>query len=374
MKRIIILGAGAIGRGFMPWVFDPAKYEFVFVDSNPELLALLKKRGGYTSYISRNGKLVSRAVSARLVFSPDEYAARGPKDPVAVFMSVGPRNCAAAAKCLKGLECPIILCENDPRSVGVVRSVLKSKRVYFAIPDVISSCTASPVNLKKDPMAIHTEDGVLFVDKNAGPLAGKITFCAEAELKNQWTAKLFLHNTTHCIAAYLGALLGKKYLHEAMASPDAQRIVEGAMREMLAALKLRWEVPHKFLEWYAAKELRRFSNSLLFDPISRVAREPLRKLDLEGRLLGAAQICLSMGFIPKNVLTGIVSAILFDDSSDKDCHLSFLRKNLPKDVLLTYVLGLRKGEVLEAVLRENYDGIVRRLETISVNKGGKCRI
>src|SRR4029079_17509883 len=121
------------------------------------------------------------------------------------------------------------------------------------------------------------------------------------QLDQQWTAKLYLHNTPHCVAAYLGALLGVEYMHEAMRDPELAAIVEGSMREMLTSLKLKWDIEHNFLDWYAQKELDRFRSELLFDPISRVAREPLRKLELEGRLIGSAQICLSLGFVPENI-------------------------------------------------------------------------
>ena len=128
------------------------------------------------------------------------------------------------------------------------------------------------------------------------------------------------------------------------------------------ALKLKWEIPHPFLDWYADKELQRFSSELLCDPIARVAREPLRKLDLEGRLIGAAQICLSLGFIPKNILMGITSALLFEDKKDADSHLSLLRRALSPQILLTYVLGLRKGEALELVMTERLPKIITQLE------------
>jgi len=272
-----------------------------------------------------------------------------------------------AAKILTGVNCPVIMCENDPETVAVVKAAINYDKVYFAIPDVITSSSASTENLKMDPLAIHTEDGVLFIDNRAKTFAGDINFCDESELKKQWAAKLYIHNTSHCIAAYLGALVGVRYLHEAVKIPDIYKIVHGAMNEMLTMLKLRWDIPHDFLDWYAEKELKRFSNELLFDPIKRVAREPLRKLELEGRLIGAAQICLSMGFVPQNILTGIVSALLFVSEDDTDKHLLFMRKSLPTKILLTYIVGLRKGEVLEMVMEERYPKIVAELETLIKN-------
>lgn len=367
MPDIVILGAGAIGRGYLPWLFDERRYEFVFVDANRELVGRLRENGRFSTYRSKGGALEEKVVRVKEALHVSEYRVpRGDDAPALVFMNVGPRNCVAAAACLEGVECPVVLCENDPATVDLVKGALGYDRVYFAIPDVITSNSASPENLARDPLAVHTEDGTLFVDERAAGagLEGEIRFCSEEELRKQWTAKLYLHNTPHCIAAYLGALVGARYLHESMTVPEIRKIVTGTMNEMLTALKLRWEIPHPFLEWYAEKEIARFSDGHLYDPISRVAREPLRKLELEGRLIGAAQICLSHGFIPKNILVGIVSAILFEDAGDRDYHLTFMRKVLPPRILITYVLGLRQGEVLHRVMEEQFPRIVEQLERI----------
>ncbi len=126
-----------------------------------------------------------------------------------------------------------------------------------------------------------------------------------------------------------------------MEIPNIRAIVEGSMQEMLRALSLEYGYSSKFLEWYAAKELARFAQPLLFDPLSRVAREPLRKLDLEGRLIGAAQLCISHGFVPENILIGIVSSMFYENDGDPDGHISFMRKVIPHEVFFTNILGLR---------------------------------
>ena len=43
-KKILIYGAGAIGRGYVPWVFSEKHYEFYFVDTNKKLISNLKKK------------------------------------------------------------------------------------------------------------------------------------------------------------------------------------------------------------------------------------------------------------------------------------------------------------------------------------------
>ena len=43
-KKLLIYGAGAIGRGYLPWVFSGKHYDFYFVDVNKSLISLLKKK------------------------------------------------------------------------------------------------------------------------------------------------------------------------------------------------------------------------------------------------------------------------------------------------------------------------------------------
>ncbi|MCX5706418.1 MAG: mannitol-1-phosphate 5-dehydrogenase [Candidatus Omnitrophica bacterium] len=363
-KTIIFVGAGAIGRGYLPWVIDNHAYNFVFVDINKTLVDGLNKQGEYKTYRTKGNKLEVRSVKVKKAYSLFDFPIHQYKDASAVFVSVSPRNIISASNCLKGVRCPVILCENDPRTVAHVKNNINYDKVYFGVPDVITSNSASPDLLKKDKLAIITEEGKLFIDEDAGVIKGTINYCSKEELDKQWTAKLYLHNTPHCIAAYLGAFMGAIYVHEAMAFPQIKKIVTGAMNEMLTALKLRWNIPHPFLDWYAEKELQRFSNVLLYDPIARVGREPIRKLDLGGRLVGAAQICVSLGFIPQNILTGIAGAILFENERDADRHLNFIRKNLSVNLLLTYVLGLRKGEALDIIMKERLPKIIRQLEQL----------
>lgn len=370
-EKIVIIGAGAIGRGFLPWCFNLEQYELVFVDNNKFIIEQMKKNGGYTTYMVKKGTLVEKFVQVKFAFYFDEFDISMISSVNSVYMAVGPRNVVKAAAVLKNITCPIILCENDDATVTVLQKALNYDRIYFAIPDVITSCSASDENLEKDPIAIHTEDGELFVDDRASITNGHIQYVSEVELKKQWTAKLFLHNTPHCVAAYLGALLGLKYVHESMEIEATKEIVVGSMNEMLTALKATWKISHDFLDWYSEKELSRFSNKLLMDPISRVAREPFRKLELDGRLIGASQMCFRYGFVPNNILKGIVAAILFENERDNDSNILLLRNHLSMNVFLKYIIGLRHGEVLEEILSSQYDSLSTSLLSLKSNYESK---
>ena len=173
-----------------------------------------------------------------------------------------------------------------------------------------------------------------------------------------------MHNTPHCIAAYLTSILSAKYVHEGMRHKKIKTIVAGVMKEMQNYLLLKRKLNKPFVNWYAKKELRRFSNVLLYDPVIRVAREPFRKLAANERLLGAAQLCLSAGIIPKNILIGIMAAFYYDNSDDPDRNIRYLIKSLePKD-FLKIVMHLDKGSALYMILLERWDDNLKFLKNL----------
>lgn len=363
--KIIFIGAGAIGRGYLPWTLDHDKHDFIFIDTEDFIINSMNLNGGYKTYLVKENRYEEKFVKVQAALSPDQFILNEHLDSVACFLSVGPRNVQSAAKLMKGSEIPLILCENEPETVNVAKNVVGHKSVYFAIPDVITSNTAPEQLLANDPLAITTENGTQFIESGPKDIYGDFKYLEREELlKNQWTPKLYLHNTPHCIAAYLGALIGVKYIHEAMENSRVSEIVESAMNEMLQSLKSKWDISHDFLEWYAEKELLRFKSKLLFDPVSRVAREPLRKLESHGRLIGASQICLTLGVLPHNLIKGIVGALLFEDINDPDHHIGMMRQSMNIEDFNRYVLGLRPGEPLDLMLRSKLNITINELEEL----------
>lgn len=99
----------------------------------------------------------------------------------------------------------------------------------------------------------------------------------------------------------------------------------------------RYNLHPNFAHYYAEKEIARFSNPLLYDPITRVAREPLRKLAEGERLIGAARLCIQSNIIPENIIKGIRAAVAYDEPNDPDF-------GKPRD------LGIAKNEPLSVLM------------------------
>ena len=323
INRALIIGGGAIGRGFVPWVLE--NFEIDFFDIDASLGLRIKNNGGYSTYMSDGDLLVRKHVIPTHFTS--EISDLNLETYDIVFVSVGPRNIKHLSQDLVKIKCPIFSLENDPSTVDEMKLHLSIENIYFGVPDVITSYTASPENLQLDPNCLHTENGVLYLQQpdclkqDLIEALPSIRWLNASRMNEEWDAKLYLHNTPHCIAAYLGYLAGYDYLHEAMQNEIIRNIIEGLVSEILLALKFETPYDHEFMESYASKEVRRFSNNLLFDPISRVAREPIRKLHPGGRLMGALKMMLINGVRPKNMMLGIVAALRYSPSSDNDSEI-----------------------------------------------------
>ena len=170
-----------------------------------------------------------------------------------IFCCVGPNESKCIAHKFKKAKV-LISCENDYFSPHHLKKMSKNKRIYFGIPDVITSNTAPKELLKKDELTTVTERGILILEKGKYNFPKKITQVDKKNLDIHWRAKLFIHNAPHAILAYLGFLKKYKYIHEAMSDKKIRKIVVGSMNEITEGLIKAKYVPKNFAEKYKKKK------------------------------------------------------------------------------------------------------------------------
>jgi mannitol-1-phosphate 5-dehydrogenase len=347
VAKALIVGAGAIGRGYLPW--ELKNFEITFYDHSLTLISDLQSKGGYHTYMTFGNRLEAMYLENakfcsdvnELVFNSFDIA----------IICVGPRNLRYIPSKLAMLRCPLFSLENDSKTVQFLREHLNKADVYFGVPDVITSFTASPKNLEYDSNALHTENGVLYLEDSCSipseikAIMPGVQWVDKNRMTKEWDAKLYIHNTPHCIAAFYGYLHNCEYVHEALEIPDIRDTLVGVIDEVLQTLKIVTNHDHDFLEWYAEKEVIRFSNTLLFDPVCRVAREPLRKLAPKGRLVGIMRLAIGAGVIPINIAKGVASALKYDNPSDPDSIFMHNIEVIGLPAFLSYMVGISPQSV-----------------------------
>ncbi len=129
-------------------------------------------------------------------------------------------------------------------------------------------------------------------------------------------AKLFGHNATHALAAYLARLLGRRLMAELRDVPGALAFLRAAfLEESGAALRYRYAgtdpmfSPDGYRQ-FADDLLERMVNPYLADSVARAARDPLRKLGWDDRLIGLIRLGREAGLEMRRYAIGSAAALV----------------------------------------------------------------
>jgi mannitol-1-phosphate 5-dehydrogenase len=128
-------------------------------------------------------------------------------------------------------------------------------------------------------------------------------------------AKLFGHNGTHALGAYLAGFLGLTCIKDLVEYPPVMAFLRNAfLNEVGTALC------HKYAEYDPLFTQRGFSNFVdgilsrmvnphLLDTVARVGRDPRRKLGWEDRIIGAIRLALANNVQPLRYAFGAAAAL-----------------------------------------------------------------
>ena len=345
MKKAVMYGAGNIGRGFIGQLFHMSGYEVSFIDVNMAVIDKFNTDGQYPVYITEGeGYREYLVTGVHGVNGRDNEAiaeAIASADIMATAVGVNILKFIAAPfaggvrrRMEKGITAPlnVIICENmieaDKYFAGLVKENLtEAEAEYFdshialVEPSIGRMVPATPKEIaEKNLLAVCVEEYCeLPVDKNA--FKGEIP-----EIKNMVPfapfdffirRKLFMHNMSHALTAYFGALKGYTYIWEAAEDAEIKLMALRALTESSRALSKEYGVPLEELLCFSENLLSRFENKLLGDTVERVGRDTKRKLSENDRFVGAARLCEKHGIPPVNILAGLAAGLHFAPSGDE---------------------------------------------------------
>ena len=144
---------------------------------------------------------------------------------------------------------------------------------------------------------------------------GITTFVEKEDLLPFEEAKLYGHNATHALAAYLGSLRGLGRIADLRQDPDLLGFIRTAfLKESGEALirkhagKDHLFTPEGYRE-YALDLLERMTNPYLQDTVERVGRDAHRKLGWDDRLVGTMRVALQQNVVPRRYAVGAAAAL-----------------------------------------------------------------
>jgi mannitol-1-phosphate 5-dehydrogenase len=134
-------------------------------------------------------------------------------------------------------------------------------------------------------------------------------------------AKLYGHNATHALAAYVGAMRGVRRIAELREYPDILHFLGAAFVQESGGALIRKHAgkdplftPKGYKE-YADDLLTRMTNPYLQDTVDRVGRDPTRKLGWDDRLVGTIRVAWQQGLRARRYAFGAAAALAMLDPS-----------------------------------------------------------
>lgn len=374
--RAVQFGAGNIGRGFMGQLLFEAGYHTTFVDVQEDLLGELDAAGEYTVRIVGDGArdiavtnfdtclaTNPEALSDVIVRADVLATAVGESafDPVIRSIASGleTRLASPDAKPIN-----IILCENIPGAAKRAAALLNVDDTRVGIVEA-SIGRMVPVMTAEQraeaPLRVCVE-GYNRLPVDGAAIRGEVPALPTLECHTPFQAiidrKLFVHNMSHAAAAYLGYLRGHEYIWQAIGDSVVREAVEAAMHESAAALTAVYDSSATELEAHCDDLLRRYANRDLGDQVSRVGRDPIRKLGQADRLIGAMRLCERAGTTYGCIAVAAAAAMLYDPSDDPSApDLQRFRREEGDAQALARVSGIPADS-------EMTDIIIRRMDDV----------
>ena len=339
-------GGGNIGRGFIAQLFYLSGYHTIFIDVNDELIEQINRDGKYPIYITKNGKYEKTfvenvsAVDGKDVELAAEAIAKADIMATAVGVNIlkyiaHPIACGVKKRFQNNaVPLNIIVCENRIDANEYLKGLVEEwfvdednvknyfhENFGFVEASIGRMVPAAPEQIKaRNKLAVCVEPYCeLPVDKDA--FVGEIP-----EIKNMVPfspfevyiqRKLFVHNMSHAVCAYLGYITGAEYIWQAANDLRIRYIALGAQMDICRAMSKEHAIDMIPLVEYSYDLLGRYDNKLLGDTVARVGADTQRKLSHNDRIVGALRMCKKHGINSKYIKTALAAGLMFAPGGDK---------------------------------------------------------
>jgi len=345
MRKVIIWGAGRIGRGFVADIFfDTADFDVVFVDIDKHLVDGLNKNGKYLiakatregileRYSRRPYEAVHTDDAARLqeLFDTDELlldiAVHEPKLPQVADMLLPLIKQRAAL----GKPMDIMMNVNMARPDEYFRKLMNERlegadKAFFnekiGVTGIFAMCI-SPIApdwlFAKDEFALwnngYFEQAISAKElKCPAPALPRLRLTQDIEKEE--TRKLYTLNMAHALLCYMGLPLGLKTSCEAVNNPTLRPVLEGALRESCAGLIKEFGFDEDDMNSWQTVIIALLENPYIEDGLQRLGADTRRKLGAFDRVVGPARLAIKAGVMPLNLAHAIRAGFEYENPDE----------------------------------------------------------
>lgn len=320
-NKIVIFGAGRIGRSFIGQLFGCSGYKVIFVDVDTTIVRLLNEKKSYRVVIKgdRTDEIIVPNISA-IHASDTQMVAETVCSAGIAAVSVGKFALEKVIPVIaEGLELrhrhnpyfplDIILAENMRSAAEFTKEqLLKHLPEAYPLDMMVGLIETSigkmvPIiplaEIEKDPLVVFAEPyNSLILDANGfkTPVPDVKGLAPKSNIKAWVDRKAFIHNLGHATAAYYGHFLHPQmtYMYEVLDDKLVLDFTRDVMMQSARVLNKAYsdDLPLKDLTGHVEDLLNRFRNRALQDTIFRVGHDLVRKLGSDDRFMGAVHLAI----------------------------------------------------------------------------------
>ncbi len=361
-KIVVHFGAGNAGRGLMGFIYNENLMDIYFVDSNKDLVTKINKEKQYTIHeLDTNQEHIIKNVKALHIVDDKQKIIEIISQAFIVSTTIGITNLNKIVSILNASlplnpSVNVIACENGYRASTKLKSLLNEDTVKSNASFIDCSIDRIVPNQSRTSLNVDVEsyhEWVLDETQSHHGLLLKYATMSKS-LEKYIERKLFMLNTVHSAIAYLGYYYGYEYIHQSIEDPKIKAKINNFYFEIINTLLAESYFSSNELNQYQDKSIQRFSNIHIIDAVTRVARDPIRKLSKNDRY----QLLLDKMYdynVKHNTFLEIIPYVFkYDYLDDKQAQaIIHDMHNIKCEKCILKYLKLSKNDVSEVMLKYN---------------------
>lgn len=323
MKKILIIGAGKTGRGFIPQYIKDS--EIYFADQNKELVQKLQCDNQYTIefYGKTNKKLTVKYEKACHIKSEEFYHLAQTVD--FIFISIDVSHYEDMMQDLnlafnqRTKSLTIITFENAICASQKIYSLLPQKIMFqLTILDAGVFCTTNESN----HLNMMSQDLLYLPIQYSEISLPLVPITLINDFKKLMERKLYTYNCLSAVICYQGYVYQYHYLGEAAHDERIKQDIKVLLDELDQKIAMHFQIPLEEQKEFSKNAVTKFSDLYLEDSIQRNARNVIRKLGAHERLLKPLE--LLEGNAREVILKTIAMACYYDQCEETKAGITLI--------------------------------------------------
>ncbi|MDT2601529.1 mannitol dehydrogenase [Enterococcus hulanensis] len=385
MKKALIFGAGKIGQGFIGDLLHEDGYEIIFADVSDEVIEEINEKNCYSLFLTNHNyeeKIIDNVFALSLLKNQEQIIEAITQVDI-ITTSVMKTNLVSVAPILaKGLKrrldegrsrVLVMACENAIMGTDTLVNLMIDTNIITL--DQLKEIGSYPntgvdrfvfggIYKGKEGTAVSDSHELAIErqkldDPDSKPITGaEYVDNLEAVLKR----KIYLVNCWLAITSYIGYTKGYKMVDEALRDEDIQKIVRKAVIESAAGLERKFGFSNDEMNDYIndmiIKRYDDYNQEGINDPVARVARQPIRKVSPDDRIMGPGYIAAEYNLPNEHLLYGAAYVFKYDNPEDDEAvKLQEYIKIHGIETAIEKFSGLKQGSEMFQLVLNYYNSI-----------------